>query len=234
MLSQVHSVTHFHELRKHGYRSAVWMRDPYERVGSMFTGTYHVGGPQPGAMSFEHFVDSWLPDAAKPKVREWSAMHPSLGKPATVHGNEHFLPQVQVCNFGLPSVHPEAPTWDYVGTSGANDTDTFARVNAFGERVFGSATYQRAAKHGWCECSNQWSTAKCTTDTFFQPHTNKGSSNLQALPEAVVQRIRRKIYELYTEDVTFVSDWRGIRPLSKIFTTPSPACARLPYVQAVA
>ena len=38
----VRSLHHFHELKRTGYRSAVWLRDPYERAGSIYTGTAHL------------------------------------------------------------------------------------------------------------------------------------------------------------------------------------------------
>lgn len=184
----VRDARHFELLRRQGYVSAMFMRDPYERVGSMYTGTFHLfkgGNGLDGKMDLDHFVNSWLPNSSH-------------------RANEHFMGQMAQCNFGLSSAHPAAPRWDVVATSGANGTDTFERVSAFIRRVFGAAVYERAARRGWCLCESWWNsgqpseavTPSCNVP-FFAPHESKGEENAARL----TAQQRARIEELYSDDV---------------------------------
>ena len=185
----------------------------------MFTGTEHAGGPTPGSMSFEKFVNSLLPQYAKATPRAWSIKdaHEHNRTDVTVSGNEHFLPQLFMCNFGKPSVSPDAPTWDVVATSGANQSDTYERVSAFIRRVFGSRTYERVARSGWCTCGSWWAPgghATCVDRPFFAPHAEKGASNLHNIDmtdAAAAERIRARVRELYADDVTYYEWSKALR-----------------------
>lgn len=216
------SLGHFHELRQKGYRSAVWLRDPYERVSSMFTGTFHAGGPSNlgDNLTFEDFVlrPDQLQRLGRLQTKSYR-YHTNHNDGAVVlSGNEHFLPQLRGCNFGVPSVSADAPTWDVVATSGDNQTDTFERVSAFIRRVFGSAVYDRVAKSGWCTCGSWWEnhgekkgSAQCDDKPFFSPHSEKGASTLAQLTPEVRARVDARIKELYAEDVTFYEWNRMLR-----------------------
>lgn len=185
------SAQHFHVLReKHGYRSAVFLRDPVERVGSMFTGTEHIGGPKPGDFSFEQFVLSELP-------RLMTSPH--------IASVEHFAPQMLGCNFGVPALAPDAPRWDFVGTTGDNHTDTWQRVTGFIQRVFGEDTYRESASRDWGPCFCGSNSASCRNDdpsaSFFAPrdNVNHGATNLQT---SLTPTLRARIEQLYAEDVS--------------------------------
>ena len=201
----VHDAHHFERLRRQGYVSAMYMRDPFERAGSIFTGTAHIThstedsvkdtllkeGHNPTFRSLDHFLNSWLP-----------AHLQSNGT------NEHFMSQMAQCNFGLSPAHPVAPRWDYVVTSGDNQTDTFDRVTAFIRRVFGDATYNRAAAHGWCTCDTN-GREKCVGDKpFFSPHhASKGDETASLL----TPQQRARVAELYADDVAFFEYSRRTR-----------------------
>ena len=190
------SVVSAHQLKvlreQRGYKSAVFLRDPVERVGSMFTGTSHIGGPQPGSMSFDKFVSDELPKLmADPKL-------------ASV---EHFAPQMLSCNFGIPALSPHAPQWDYVGTTGANHTDTWRRATGFIKTVFGEAQYEQSAADGWCKSHcfggpDRTPGAPCEqsdpTRSFFGPRETAGAKNVHA---GLTPELRGKIEALYAEDV---------------------------------
>lgn len=163
----------------------------------MLTGTAHAGGPQPtDNMSLAEFVLGPLASLSRFKAHPMASRDGYVG----VRGNEHFLPAMAQCNFGLSSVSADAPTWDVVGTSGYNQADTFRRVTAFLRRVFGSGIYDSAARDGWCSCTGWSRDSKCTEPkAFFSPHTSKGEANARAFEPTLTA----KIDELYRDDVAF-------------------------------
>jgi len=192
----VQSAHQFETLRRQGYKSGFFMRDPYERVASMFTGTQHV--IKHNLTSMEDFVNTIV----------------AAQKPTALQGNEHFLQQVTVCNFGLSSVHPLAPKWDYVATSGVDQQDTFNRVSRFIKRLFGEDVYERAAAHGWCaEKCHAWRNeeaaekSSCMDQPFFSPHISMGSANLAQMTPA----LRARIAQLYPDDVAYYNLQRSLR-----------------------
>ena len=220
----VRSLHHFHELKRSGYRSAVWLRNPYERAGSMYTGTAHT--PAAGGvafadrgMSFDQFVHGPLPDLASADPRRFSVrtiLENNSSAAPVVGGDGHFLPQMLQCNFGVPTVSAHAPRWDIVGTSGDNATDTYERVSAFVRRVFGSPTYKRVAAGGWCVCGHWWTGnpanwTACAEEPFFAPHTSKGSGHFAGLSEVAVSRIHTQIRRVYAEDVAYYEWNRELR-----------------------
>ena len=203
----VRDAYHLRLLRKQGYRTAFWMRDPFERVMSMYTGTKHAGGPDPATMSLDSFIFSALP-----RLKD------------TI--NEHFQSQVAVCNFNVPAVSASAPVWDVVATSGDNQTDTFQRVSLFVKQVFGEAVYERIASKGWGPCScggvHWWvdGSASCIDQPFFAPHTSHSESLLHKFTPAH----RAKIEEMYAEDVAYYALQRATRERSGLVPGDVEGC----------
>lgn len=160
----------------------MYLRNPYERVASMWTGTSHVA--QTNTRTIDEFVLGWLTNH-------------------TPFMNEHFMGQLEQCSFGLPATHPLAPRWDAIVLSGENgENDEFRRVTTFVKHVFGEDTYKRVGASGWCAKCNSMSQAggrMCTpeNDAFFAPHGGKGKVTVNVMSAEV----RAEIARLYPDDV---------------------------------
>lgn len=136
-------VTSFEQLQdlvhNQGYTPAVFVRDPIERVLSMYTGTEHLYrqnhtmGVNPQETSFDEFVTQ--------------LENHSYG------GNQHMAEQMKVCNFGRSMSGAGIP-WK-VGVSSpvsmSSPNETTSRAQRFVADLFGEQVLAKVM-HGWMEC----------------------------------------------------------------------------------
>lgn len=145
------------------YTPAVFLRDPIERVLSMYTGTRHAQGVDYTNTSLAQFVGEL----------EW-------GK---YNSNEHMATQMGACNFGRPMNASGIP-WKF-GASTPRDhldpSETAGRAQRFVAALFGEEMLTRVNRN-WTQCNE-------TSDEFFS-FDSQAKSEASLAAGDLVPRIR--------------------------------------------
>lgn len=168
----VESFEHLQRLvHEEHYTPAVFLRDPKERILSMYTGTEHAQGVNFTNTSFKEFVFEL----------EW-------GK----YGhNEHMAKQMETCNFGR-AMNASSIPWK-LGSSTPlkqlKSNETTRRAHRFVADLFGEETLTRVSR-GWKQCP----VSSSRNDEFFS--FDSQAKREATLADDLIPRIRA----LYEDD----------------------------------
>ena len=156
------------------YTPAVFLRDPIERVLSMYTGTMHAHGVDYKNTSFAQFVGQL----------EW-------GK---YRDNEHMASQMEACNFGRPMNESDI-TWKFGSSAPRGILDlgaeTTRRAHRFVADLFGEQMLTNINRN-WTQCD-----ARSTSDEFFSFDSQAKHGASLAATDDLIPRIRA----LFEDDV---------------------------------
>lgn len=177
------------ELVAKGYVFAHFMRDPIERVYSMFTGFGHAGGPKKGSITFDTFLDQL-----------------EHGKYRSNGAAEHTESVIHSCNKHIPrGVQPSWQFWTGPGPAGhGNATELQRRAHLFLHDLFGVETYKRVC-HPNCTVNQDKPGYKSYSDSiFYQPRETAAAHNqndAEAGTETSISSYTQRITQLYPEDM---------------------------------
>ena len=179
------------ELVAKGYVFAHFMRDPIERVYSMFTGFGHAGGPKKGSITFDTFLNQLEHGKYKSNTHTDSVTH--------------------TCNEDIPrGVQPSWQFWTGPGPTGhGNATELQRRAHLFLHDLFGVETYKRVCHPNCTDNPDKphYRPSPYSDSIFYQPRETAAARN-QNQAEAGTETLdldhasyAERITKLYPEDM---------------------------------
>jgi hypothetical protein len=159
-------------VEREDYVPALFLRDPVERVRSMYTGTVDAGGPDPSTTTFHQFVAQL-----------------EMGMYAL---NQHMAPQMKLCNFGRSRNESSIP-WKLSSSTPrwpVDSRETTSRAQRFVGELFGNAVLS-SIRGNWTQCPLKG----FSKDDFF----SAGADPVTEKPP-LTRALRRRINAVYAED----------------------------------